>query len=130
VISKIILVAHEPGRERVAMELGDSLKTGDPTLAVDVCPIGGVGAGFDEHMRRARAVVIAARRLDNGTLLHDRAVFEVATRARQAGVPCYAVTAENDLDLFQARILDLQVVLQAADRRQLRAAGRQLAKLV
>jgi glycerate kinase len=58
------------------------------------------------------------------------AVFEIATRARQAGVPTYAVAACNDLSLFDARILDLQVILRARDTRALRRAGEKLAGLV
>ena len=55
--------------------------------------------------------------------------FEIASRARQAGVPAYAVTAENALDAFDARILDLQLILQARTGRALQAAGRTLAGL-
>jgi glycerate kinase len=58
------------------------------------------------------------------------AVFEIATRARQAGVPAYAVAGENALSLFDARILDLQVILQARDTRALRRAGEKLAGLI
>ena len=56
-------------------------------------------------------------------------LFEVATRARQAGVPAYAVARRNDLDLFEMRILDLQVVLEAKDERELEGAGRALMRL-
>ena len=55
-------------------------------------------------------------RLDRGTLAGSPA-FEIATRARQAGVPAYAVTGVNELDAFDARMLDLQVILQASDAR-------------
>jgi glycerate kinase len=84
---------------------------------------------FDARMRRARAVVVAAARLEEGALAGS-ATFEIATRARQAGVPAYAVTGENALDPFDARVLDLQVILQAGDTRALVAAGRRLAELV
>ena len=84
---------------------------------------------FDARMRAARAVVVGTERLDERTLLGS-AVFEIATRARQAGVPAYAVTAENALSLFDARILDLQVILQARDTRALRRAGEKLAEVV
>jgi hypothetical protein len=80
-------------------------------------------------MRAARAVVIARERLDDRTLAGSVA-FEAATRARQGGVPAYAVTAHDELDPFEARIVDLQVVLQAADTRALSAAGKKLAALV
>jgi hypothetical protein len=85
--------------------------------------------GFDERMRASRAVVLLVCRLQESTLAGS-AAFEVATRARQSGVPCYAVTAANELDPFDLRILDLQVVLEASTTRALSAAGRHLAKLI
>jgi glycerate 2-kinase len=57
-------------------------------------------------------------------------MFEIATRARQAGVPAYAVAGENALDPFDERILDLQAILEASSPRALEAAGRHLAELV
>jgi hypothetical protein len=84
--------------------------------------------GFDARMRRARALVLAARRLEERTLAGSP-TFELATRARQAGVPAYAVTSENALTPFDARILDLQVILEARDARGLSAAGRTLGAL-
>ncbi len=56
-----------------------------------------------------RAVVIACARLHDRTLAGS-VTFEVATRARQAGVPAYAVAGRDELDPFEARILDLQVI--------------------
>jgi len=89
---------------------------------------------FDARMRQARAVVVGAERLQERTLagrsLIGTITFEIATRARQGGVPAYAVTAENHLDRFDARILDLQVIFQARDTRALVAAGRKLAQLI
>jgi glycerate kinase len=87
------------------------------------------GMDFDARMRRARAVVIAAARLEERTLAGSL-TFEIATRARQSGVPAYAVTAENRLDAFDARILDLQVILEARGARSLEVAGRKLADVV
>jgi hypothetical protein len=100
----------------------------------DVCPIeDGLPASFDERMRNARAVIVGAERLDRATLATDQRsasdVFEIATRARQAGVPAYAVTGVNELDAFDARMLDLQVILEASGMRGLSAAGRKLARL-
>ena len=101
---------------------------------VDVCLLANDGVapelealGFDARMRRARALVLAQRRLAESTL-QASAAFELATRARQAGVPCYAVTARNGLDGFDARMLDLQLVLEAREHAALRAAGRRLAR--
>jgi glycerate kinase len=88
---------------------------------------------FDAHLRRARAVIVAEGRFKKGThgpRLIGSATFEIATRARQAGVPAYAVFAENTLGSFDARILDLQVVLQAGTTGALIAAGRKLAMLI
>jgi glycerate kinase len=85
--------------------------------------------GFDARMRRARAVIVGAGRLDR-TMLANSTAFEIATRARQGGVPAYAVTGVNELDAFDARMLDLQVILEASTTRGLSAAGRRLAGLV
>ncbi len=84
--------------------------------------------GFDARMRSARALVIAFERLEERTLAGSVA-FELATRARQSGVPAYGVSAHDELDAFDARILDLQTVLQALTTRGLTAAGRTLGGL-
>ncbi len=85
--------------------------------------------GFDARMRAARAVIVGEGRLDLGTLA-GKAPGEAATRARQAGVPCFAAVGSRTLDAFGARILDLQQVLEAGDAKALEAAGRRLAALV
>lgn len=87
------------------------------------------GVGFDARLHRARAIVIAADELDPARLPASMS-FELATRARQGGVPAFAVTAHNGLDPFDARILDLQAVLEAGNLRGLVAAGRRLAALL
>jgi hypothetical protein len=87
------------------------------------------GLDFDTRMRRARAVVLAEEHLRERTL-RGSVAFEIATRARQGGVPAYAVTGENALTPFDARILDLQVILEAGGRRALASAGRKLAGLI
>jgi hypothetical protein len=144
--------------ERVAAALARGLEA-DGRLDCDLCsleatpesqPAGPAGrasaasAALDEHsfdarMRVARALVIVCERLDDHTLPADRRsrrssigsiAFEAATRARQGGVPTYAVTAHDELDPFEARIVDLQVVLEAGDARALSAAGRKLAALL
>lgn len=84
---------------------------------------------FDERVRAARALIVAQRCLLEPTLVRSVA-FELATRARQAGVPAYAVTAGNRLDSFDARILDLQAIVVADSSRSLTAAGRRLAALL
>ena len=79
----------------------------------------------DAQMRAALAVVTGTGRLDRGSLV-GTVLAEVATRARQAGVPCHAVVGENALDLFDMRILDLQLVLEAGTLDEIEAAGAEL----
>jgi glycerate 2-kinase len=142
VISRTLLIAARPfgGRldtERVCAAIAGGLRDGG--WHADLCPIelepaDGAAAfvrspEFDTRMRAARAVVIAEPRLDERTLAGTVA-FELATRARQGGVPAYAVTGENDLDSFDARILDLQTILVARTHRSLTLAGQKLAEIV
>ena len=82
--------------------------------------------GFDARMRAARALVVGERRLDRATL-RGRVVGEMATRARQSGVPCHAVVGDDAIDRFDARILDLQAIIEAATVAELEAAGEALA---
>ncbi len=84
---------------------------------------------FDARMRRARAVVLAVPRLEERTLAGSVAL-EIATRARQAGVPAYAVAGKSTLGAFDARMLDLQMIVEASSTRSLQAAGRRLAELL
>jgi glycerate kinase len=130
---------------RAAAALGRGLRAGNAGLEVDLCPVEQSDEGrehgsaaiaaelaaldFDARMRAARAVIVGASRLDEATLLGS-ATFEIATRARQGGVPAYGVAAVNALSGFDTRILDLQVVLEARDVRALRRAGERLAGIV
>ena len=82
--------------------------------------------GFDPAMRAARFVVTGEGRLDQQTLA-GKAVGEVATRCRQAGVACHAVVGREALDGFLERVIDLSTVTEAGTVRRLRAAGRRLA---
>jgi glycerate 2-kinase len=84
---------------------------------------------FDERMRACKALVIAAPCLHRHEL-KDSIAFELATRARQAGVPAYAIAQESTLDLFDARMLDLQMILEARTPRALQAAAAKLAALL
>ncbi len=133
----VLVVSHAFGEEfeaeRVARTIGRGLRAGDPELETDTCPlnaIDGLPGDFDQRMRHSRAIVIAAKRLDHETLLSGCGVFEAATRARQAGVPCYAIARHDELDRFEARILDLQIVLEADGEPGLTAAGKRLAEMV
>ncbi|MFP5363232.1 MAG: glycerate kinase [Thermoleophilia bacterium] len=83
--------------------------------------------GFDARMRAARAVVVGEGRLDRATL-EGRVTGEIATRARQAGVPCHAIVGEDAIDRFDARILDLQAICAASTIEQIEAAGESLAR--
>ena len=84
---------------------------------------------FDRRMRAARAVVTGEGKLDLQSLA-GKLVSEIATRARQSGVPCHAIVGRRELDSFGARILDLQAVLEASTVAEIKAAGRRLADLV
>ncbi|MEA2143337.1 MAG: glycerate 2-kinase [Solirubrobacteraceae bacterium] len=82
--------------------------------------------GFDVRMRAARAVIVGERRLERATL-RGRVTGEIAVRARQSGVPCHAVAGTDAIDRFDARILDLQAILEATTVAELEAAGEALA---
>ena len=84
---------------------------------------------FDRRMRAARAVITGEGKLDQQSLA-GKAVSEVATRARQAGVPSYAIVGRRELDAFGMRVLDLQVVEEAGTLRDIEAAGWTLATVV
>jgi glycerate kinase len=84
---------------------------------------------FDRRMRVARAVVTGEGRIDRQSLA-GKAVSEVATRARQSGVPCHAIVGEVGLDAFGLRILDLQAVVEAGTPAEIEAAGRRVAELL
>ena len=145
-ISETVLVLAGPFADRLAATRVAAAISRGLTAAVqlecDVCPletdlgIRAVSASkpldeadFDRRMRAARALVIACAHLDDRTVAGSIA-FEAATRARQSGVPAYAVTGHDVLDPFEARIVDLQIVLTASTVRALSAAGRKLATLV
>jgi hypothetical protein len=145
-ISETVLVLAGPfaGRldaARVAHAIARGLSAKE-VLTCDLCPLetdlGGRAeepskpldeVDFDRRMRSARALVIACAHLNDRALASSIA-FEAATRARQSGVPAYAVTGDDELDPFEARIVDLQVILEANTPRALSAAGRKLAALV
>ena len=85
--------------------------------------------GFDAAMRASRAVITGEGRLDRQSLV-GKLVSEVATRARQSGVPCHAVVGSNQLSRFDARILDLQLILEAGTVSEFEAAGAALAAAI
>jgi glycerate kinase len=140
--SRTLLVAAGPfdvlDAERVVESVARGLRDGGwqtDACAIDV-PAGSAlralldSLDFDARMRSSRALIVCERSLHEDTLAGSVA-FEIATRARQSGVPAYAVTAEDRLDSFDARVLDLQTIAQASGgARALRAAGRKLAALI
>jgi hypothetical protein len=146
VISETVLVLAGPFGEGLDAERAGSAiargLTAEDRLACDICALeqdlGARADGpskpldeadFDRRMRAARALAIACAHLDDRTLAGSIA-FEAATRARQSGVPAYAVTGRDALDPFEARIVDLQVILEASTTRALSATGRELAALL
>ena len=78
-------------------------------------------------LHTARAVVLGVAQLGRQTL-GAGAAFELATRARQGGVPAYAVCTSDELDAFDARMIDLQLILRVRGQRSLERAGEELAR--
>ena len=85
--------------------------------------------GFDARIRAARFVVCGEGSLDQQTLA-GKALAEVATRCRGAGVGCHAVVGRCELDAFGVRALSLETVVEAGTEAELEAAGRVLAEPV
>jgi glycerate kinase len=88
--------------------------------------------GFDAAMRDSFAVVTGEGALDRQTL-RGKAVFEVATRCRQGGVPCYAVPGADALDAFEHRLMNIEVAPAArngalASEADVERAARRLAR--
>lgn len=139
-IPRTVLIAAGPFGGLSAQRVGSAISRGLGARGwqTDVCPIAPAGdlpldarelldaLEFDTRMRRARAAEWRLR----APAPAASPTFEIATRARQGGVPAYAVTARNMLDPFEARMLDLQVILEASSTRALTAVGRRLGELV
>jgi glycerate 2-kinase len=85
--------------------------------------------GTDARMRSARAVIVGGARLDERALQGGIA-GELAVRARQAGVPCHAITGRLELDGFSARILDLQRIVEADGPEALERAAASLVEVL
>lgn len=85
--------------------------------------------GFNARMLAARAVITGEGRLDRQTLL-GKSVGEVATRARQAGVPCHAIVGRMAMTKFDARILDFESWHEARTTAQISTAAEKLTALL
>jgi glycerate kinase len=133
----VTAIAETPAALRAALRsdasvvvyAGRSAPADDPRILVASAPFVLDALEFDARMRAARAVITGAGVVSprdlRGTL-----VAEVATRARQAGVPCFAIAGVSELDLFGARVLDLQAVEVASTLVGIERAARALAALL
>ncbi len=129
--TEVLVVAERRVGRFSASELAGALlrglvASGQPARVSSVAD--GVAPPVSE-IRAARAVITAAGRLDRQTLA-GTLMSEVATTARQAGVPCHAVVGRNQLDLFELRILDLQLVLEARTLTEIEAAGTRIGSVM
>jgi glycerate kinase len=84
---------------------------------------------FDRRMLASRAVIVGEGRLD-ATSLQGKIAAEIATRARQHGVPAHAIVGSCAIDRFDARILDLQEILEAGDEAAIEQAAAALAHVI
>jgi glycerate kinase len=114
------LVALRAPWER--LEVAGAVRESGPRFVLDALDA-------DARLLDARAVVVGAARLDD-RWLEGAVAGELATRARQRGVPCHAVVGEVALDAFGARMLDLQRVLVARDGAALEAAAASLVEVL
>jgi glycerate kinase len=119
------LVALHDGRPARGLAAGLAARAGAQLVAGAAFVLEELG--FDARLRSARAVVVGEACLDRGTL-GGRVAGEIAIRARQAGIPCHAVVARNAIDRFDARILDVQAILEATTIAELEDAGELLAQ--
>jgi glycerate kinase len=84
---------------------------------------------FDRRMLASAAVIVGEGRLDT-TSLQGKIAAEIATRARQHGVPAHAIVGSCALERFDARILDLQEILVARDEGEIERAAERLAAAI
>jgi glycerate kinase len=91
------------------------------------------GALWSEHGARLEdgaAFVLGVLGFDEGRIdeqtVQGKLVGEVATRCRQAGVPCHAVVGQIRLEPFAERILDFASLTEATTLEEMEAAGMSL----
>ncbi len=82
--------------------------------------------GYDVRMRAARAVILGAASITRDDL-RATLIAEAATRARQSGVPCFAIAGRSELDHFDQRMLDIEVIETATTVEQIERAAQALA---
>ena len=105
---------------RAASRAGSGPSTGRACTTARRFVLGALG--FDERMRAAAFVVTGEGRIDEQTL-QGKLVGEVATRCRQAGVPCHGVVGRIDLDPFAAAHPGLRVAERGDDAGGARGGG-------
>ena len=142
--TRALILCEDFGGRLGALRAAEAIAAGllqEGACQPDICPLDGVDrtvqgarealdeASFDPRMQGARALILAVPSLEEETLAGSLA-FEAATRARQGGVPAYAVTAVNALNAFDLRVLDLHLVIEAGSLRSLTTAGRRLAAII
>ena len=88
------------------------------------------GAWTSTRACAPRARWSSARAGSTPRRLEGKIAGEIATRARQAGVPCHAIVGTNAIDRFSARILDLQVIAEAGTPEELADAGERLGRML
>ncbi len=127
--TEILVVVDDFGEALPVQAVGEALVSG---LAAGGQPARVAGLSdrdYDAQMRGSLAVLVGAERLHREALAGS-VLAEVATCARQAGVPCHAVVGANELDLFDMRILDLQLVIEASTVPELQRAGAEIAAAI
>ena len=84
---------------------------------------------FDRRLLASAAVIVGEGSLDV-TSLEGKITAEIATRARQLGVPAHAIVGRCALTRFDARILDLQEIREAGDEQAIARAARDLSQVI
>jgi glycerate kinase len=128
--TEVLVATDSLGGRFTATEVGEALvlglaASGQPARVSRFDKEGTVIAPPVSEIRAARAVITCTDRLNRESLVGSL-LSAVATTARQAGVPCHAVVGSNQLDLFDIRILDLQLVLEATTLAEIEAAGAEI----
>lgn len=84
---------------------------------------------FDRRLAEADAVICGEGRIDFQSL-QGKIPGEIATRARDAGVPAFAVVGRSDLSPADARRLGLRDIYEAGDPARMREAAQRIAEVL